>query len=600
MEKIIRSLGDVSVNEESRRVEGYALLFDTQSRFMGWYETIARGALTEDVINNSDVFALFNHDESKVLARSENGKGTLKLEIDDKGLKYSFDAPKTALGDELLEYLNRGDIHQSSFAFCIDFDNDEMVTKERRDGTLYLTINKIPRLMDVSPVWTPAYAETFVGKRALEIYNRMLEEDTEKHNNDDMKRNEEDLEKQEQEQENVPVDEQEKEQVEREEVNEDKKEEVNEENTENDSSNDEQEEQKEEENKEQKEEENKEEEQVERSLKNIKINNHINMKKTENFSLINAVRSLINKNDATDATKAVLALGEEQLMKRGGIVDNNTIYIPFNVAQRDITVTSVGEDLVVTGFAEILEPLRAENVMVKAGAEFIENLNTNWQIPRLTGNNVGWAGEIEEASDSGAGADSIVLTPKRITAYLPISKEFLAVDSLGAEAKLRKDLIAAVASKLEETMLSADAGTATKPAGLFNGLTAGTVANYKDICDLEADIEGFNINGELKYIVDPKAKAALRNMPRSEDHTRLVMENNEIDGEEVLRTTNMPANTVAVGDWSNVTIAQFGPLELTYDTVSGARYGVNYLVVNAFFDFANTREGSIAVATISE
>ena len=62
----------------------------------------------------------------------------------------------------------------------------------------------------------------------------------------------------------------------------------------------------------------------------------------------------------------------------------------------------------------------------------------------------------------------------------------------------------------------------------------------------------------------------------------------------------MPENTVAVGDWSNVVIAQFGPLELTYDTVSGARYGVNYLVVNAFFDFANTREGSIAYATISE
>lgn len=614
MEKIIRSLGNVSVNEDSRHVEGYALLFDTQSRYItqqvgpnnyiSFYETISRSAVTQELIDNSDVFALFNHDANKVLARSENGTGTLKLEIDDKGLKYSFDAPKTALGDELLELLKRGDIHQSSFSCYIEFDNDEMVTKEKRDGSLYLTINKISRLFDVSPVFTPAYVETTVNKRALDIISRMLEEDTEKHNNDDMKRNEEDLEKQEQEQENVPVDEQEKEQVEREEVNEDKEKKVNEENNENDSSDDEQEERSDEEvneeEKEEKKEEEKEEEQVERSLKNIKINNHINMKKTENFSLINAVRSLINKNDATDATKAVLALGEEQLMKRGGIVDNNTIYIPFNVAQRDITVTSVGEDLVVTGFAEILEPLRAENVMVKAGAEFIENLNTNWQIPRLTGNNVGWAGEIEEASDSGAGADSIVLTPKRITAYLPISKEFLAVDSLGAEAKLRKDLIAAVASKLEETMLSADAGTATKPAGLFNGLTAGTVANYKDICDLEADIEGFNINGELKYIVDPKAKAALRNMPRSEDHTRLVMENNEIDGEEVLRTTNMPANTVAVGDWSNVTIAQFGPLELTYDTVSGARYGVNYLVVNAFFDFANTREGSIAYATISE
>ena len=227
-----------------------------------------------------------------------------------------------------------------------------MVTKEKRDGSLYLTINKISRLFDVAPVFTPAYVETTVNKRALDIISRMLEEDTEKHNNDDMKRNEEDLEKQEQEQENVPVDEQEKEQVEREEVNEDKEEKVNEENNENDSSDDEQKERSDEEEKEEENEEEKEEEQVERSLKNIKINNHINMKKTENFSLINAVRSLINKNDATDATKAVLALGEEQLMKRGGIVDNNTIYIPFNVAQRDITVTS----LMISGLKTVSPP----------------------------------------------------------------------------------------------------------------------------------------------------------------------------------------------------------------------------------------------------
>jgi phage head maturation protease len=36
----------------------------------------------------------FNHDPNYILARSKEGKGTLKLEVDATGLKYSYDSPK--------------------------------------------------------------------------------------------------------------------------------------------------------------------------------------------------------------------------------------------------------------------------------------------------------------------------------------------------------------------------------------------------------------------------------------------------------------------------------------------------------------------------
>lgn len=156
---------------ESRLVYGYALVFDSESNDLGgFYETISRSAL-DGVLEKSDVLALLNHNEDRgVLARSSFGEGSLLLEIDDIGLKYLFEAPKTALGDELLEGLKRGDIRNSSFAFTVEDDSWE----KRSDGSILRTINKIGQLFDVSPVYFPAYGTTTVqvDQRCLDKVNQ--------------------------------------------------------------------------------------------------------------------------------------------------------------------------------------------------------------------------------------------------------------------------------------------------------------------------------------------------------------------------------------------------------------------------------------------
>lgn len=166
-EKEIRGVSfRASVDEESRKVEGYALLFNTDSVPMWGGDLIERIAPTalDGVLEKSDVLCLMNHDERRgVLARYRKGEGSLNLDVDEKGLRYSFEAPKTALGDELLESLNRGDIAESSFAFTVD---EETWTK-KDDGTYIRAILKFERLYDVSPVYYPAYEDTSVALRSL-------------------------------------------------------------------------------------------------------------------------------------------------------------------------------------------------------------------------------------------------------------------------------------------------------------------------------------------------------------------------------------------------------------------------------------------------
>lgn len=153
--------------DNDRMVEGYALLFDTRSQDLGGFvEVIDKGAL-EGVIERSDIFALLNHNDNRgILARSKQGTGSLILDIDNTGLRYMFEAPKTALGDELLEYLKRGDITGSSFAFSTDEDEWE----ELEDGRQLRRIKKFERIYDVSPVWNPAYLDTSVAMRSMDDF----------------------------------------------------------------------------------------------------------------------------------------------------------------------------------------------------------------------------------------------------------------------------------------------------------------------------------------------------------------------------------------------------------------------------------------------
>ena len=159
---------------ESRLVTGYAIVFNSDSNDLGGFTERINPDALNGVIEKSDVLCLLNHNEDKgVLARCNKGTCSMKLEIDKRGLKYSFEAPNTALGEELLEGIRRGDISTSSFAFTTEKDSWE----KRSDGTYLRTIEKIGQLFDVSPVYFPAYNATSVDTRGLDNLKQQEKEE---------------------------------------------------------------------------------------------------------------------------------------------------------------------------------------------------------------------------------------------------------------------------------------------------------------------------------------------------------------------------------------------------------------------------------------
>ena len=157
-------------DEQSRRIEGVAAVFESWSEDLGFREIIKKGAITEDVIKNSDIIMNYNHNDENLLARSRFGEGTLEVTLEDDGLHIAFEAPKTQLGDDMLYHLRAGNLNAMSFAFTISPDDDAQRWYED-NGVLYREILKIDRLYDTAIVNNPAYEDTSVFARSIDLAN---------------------------------------------------------------------------------------------------------------------------------------------------------------------------------------------------------------------------------------------------------------------------------------------------------------------------------------------------------------------------------------------------------------------------------------------
>lgn len=158
---------DVTVDvSAAEAIVGYAAKFNTRSELLidkdgrKFVEVIAPGAF-DDVLGD-DVLALFNHDASMILARSS--AGSLRLSVDDIGLRYEFDIADDDCSEQVAAYINDGRVRQSSFGFIVAPGGDTF--EKLPDGIILRTVKRIVRLLDVSPVTYPAYADATVGLRA--------------------------------------------------------------------------------------------------------------------------------------------------------------------------------------------------------------------------------------------------------------------------------------------------------------------------------------------------------------------------------------------------------------------------------------------------
>lgn len=331
----------------------------------------------------------------------------------------------------------------------------------------------------------------------------------------------------------------------------------------------------------------------ENEKENKKETRNINME-NKKFSLLSAINTIVNNRNLSEDEMEVVNRGIAE-MRKSGQSYSGQIVMPVENRGVNATTATAGKEAVGEDMLDILPVLRDNSILGEM--TWLTGLVGDVTIPTYTGSTAKWEGETTNDTTDAAGTfGEVKLSPKRLTATLAISKQFLIQDSAKAEELLRKDIVEAIQSKLQESILGSGDGT-TGVKGLFHGVTADTATvKYSDIANLEATVEGSNIEGE-KYIVSPTAKATLRTTGKDTGSGMFIMANGEIDGKPVLSTNAIAGKGVLYGNFNEYMVAQWGAIDLTVDPYSLASAGQVKLVVNAYFD-AKPRRANAIVAKI--
>lgn len=165
MEKRTVNLEIRSADSESRKIEGYAAVFNEEYTQLKdrwgdvFYEKISAGAFKKTLADDKrDKFMLINHDWNKVIGRTGSN---LTLSEDEHGLRFEVDVPNTVDGNDLLENVRLGLIKGCSFGFNIK----DQITRWDDNWTFYRDITEV-ELFEVTATPIPAYNDTEIACRS--------------------------------------------------------------------------------------------------------------------------------------------------------------------------------------------------------------------------------------------------------------------------------------------------------------------------------------------------------------------------------------------------------------------------------------------------
>lgn len=162
-------------DKDGKKISGYAIVFNKPSKPIPDGDSSFTEIIDPKALENtdlSDVVMLSNHDYSKPLATVK--AGTLKLDVDEKGLHFEATLPNTTDGADTFENVKAGNIDSASFRFANASDQ----WSQDENGNVTRTITHIGDIFEISSVTVPAYDDSSVevAKRSFDQFLNLNKE----------------------------------------------------------------------------------------------------------------------------------------------------------------------------------------------------------------------------------------------------------------------------------------------------------------------------------------------------------------------------------------------------------------------------------------
>ncbi|EFE0455757.1 phage major capsid protein [Escherichia coli] len=308
---------------------------------------------------------------------------------------------------------------------------------------------------------------------------------------------------------------------------------------------------------------------------NEQINKEQIMEKT--FDLNNVIRSLVD-GDVLGAHEAEYsAMAATATMQRGRAARGGSVFVPAAAmraaaagnTKADLTAIT-DEKLLTESYIEMLMP---ESVLGRLGVTVYSGLTAPTAIPKMTKSSVDAFGFVDEngaAPEGKAEFANVKLSPKTFAGGNPISRQ--SIKTVPGIATLITDHInQAVRIKLEQLILS-DKDNERGPAGLVKQLvdasrvTKKAAFSYKDFLKEIAQLTDAGVPAQaIKFAMSGATAAELESTLKDNGVSGYIIENGKLAGYDVVTSGVIPADHIVLGDFSGITIGEWGGLELDMD-----------------------------------
>lgn len=297
-------------------------------------------------------------------------------------------------------------------------------------------------------------------------------------------------------------------------------------------------------------------------------------------------------------------------------------YLPLDVFRRDFNVGTATEagNLVPTDFRGDLyiDALRNSMVMAGLGVRILPGLSGNVDIPRkAVAGSLAMLTEIGSATETNPQTAKLTLQPKRIGAYVEVSKQAIIQSALALEPMIRDDLLMGAAVLLENQAINGN-GTSPNILGLRNttsistataGANGATVA-WGQFVDLESACANSNAEPDrlAGYLTNTKVRGRAKQVQRGTNLDYIWQPGQTaVNGYRVAVTNNVPSNltkgtsttvcsmTAFSSDWSMAVLGLFGAPDVVVDPYTKADTGQVKITLNQFADFGIRQPAAFAV-----
>lgn len=279
---------------------------------------------------------------------------------------------------------------------------------------------------------------------------------------------------------------------------------------------------------------------------------------------------------------------------------------------------SLGGNSVQSELSSEMIPFLNPTLMVEnMGARVLTGLSGPLEIARKNARGTAvWAGEVDNSTETNPTLDKITLTPKRLTAWTPFSKQLLLQSSFDVEMMVREDLTEALAIALDLAAINGS-GTGNVPRGILNyanigsvvGGTNGGVVSWPFFTRLETALATANAPMDsLGYLTTPGVRGRAKETEKVAGSGRFIWEDtnqNTVNGYPIGISTQVPSNltkgtanaichAIIFGNWRELIIGVWGGLDLTVDNITLASQASVKVTVHSWSDIALRHDASFA------